>query len=127
MAVQALTGRALDAAVAERVMGWVRCLGPDLVAGPGSELIEWWGVAQQEGTQAVVACRDWQPYENIADAWRVVEKLVTHNRHFIDVRYNSTNDWTCVIDDDSEDRVAVSAPTAPEAICRAALAATEGR
>ena len=122
-------GPDLDRLVAEKVMGWHRT----------PHTIVWWNA---DGTQVgkladvLVVPTDniepWSPSTTIADAWDVVEKLYEQGiginilKHTPDDRY--TTDWvvwlrlpsfmTGTPRDDS-----VSAPTAPLAICLAALKA----
>ena len=87
--------RRIDVFVAEKVMGWVQ------------ETLEW-GVSQlpHYSTQ-------------IADAWLVVEKL--KERFDIEISCN-VQGWTMYVYNDTYS--GIYAPTAPLAICLAALKAT---
>lgn len=102
--------RAIDALVAEKVMGWTwvrRDSGYHHYRTPSS---------------LVVYDTEWAPTENIADAWRVIEKLdaylfdiTQHNRWQVGVCRKLG--WRA-----NETRY-VSADTAPLAVCLAALKA----
>lgn len=89
-------GREMDALVARQVMGW-----PEQDCHPGA--LAWAG---------------WSPSTDIDSAWDVVEKMI--EKHRVDLHgLRGGKDWRCwVAGFDHAD-----APTAPLAICRAALKA----
>lgn len=104
-------GRELDALIAEKVMG---------LDAP-TKRKPWWGLMGSTGGLSV-------PHRYsvaISEAWQVVEKLVA-NGFDVSVwvgRRDDQNFYTCQVDWGIKKMVAVTAYTAPLAICRAALKA----
>lgn len=120
-----VAGRALDALIAERVMGWKRWIGG----------YKYW-VDSEDVFQAVENADMnkgkvwWAPSTDIAAAMEVVEKIRTLGKRTTIT--NSTGKphgaarWFVEIDDGNcANEVVADAETLPEAICRAALAAVE--
>lgn len=110
-----LSGRELDAAVAEHVMGWhyVRC-------GPRC-----WGIPPEDNQMTNrytdVPYADVPYYStDISAAWQVVERMRTTDHVFHLSSVDSFCDWLVTFSDEVR---SVEAPTAPLAICRAALKA----
>lgn len=123
-------GRELDALVAEKVMGFVRV---------ADDTSDYHGV--RHGTEVLLppgetlhSLREWLPRSgpiafgyfvtqrystDIAAAWQVVERMRNP-----DFRLNKDGDWGCSFG--GELRFVGLAPTAPLAICRAALKAVGG-
>lgn len=100
-----LTGRALDAAVSEKVMGWA---------------LDWQGDE--------LLCPDFST--DIADAWLVVEKMqMTQGPGHVGpfmlhvLSGCDAKGWNCIWCSDFGYTESVFGRTAPEAICRAALKA----
>lgn len=118
-------GRELDALVAEKVMGWT--LGkPHLLHGylmHGSVEIECWeGSLKDNVTQTKDS---WHPSTDIRWAWEVVEKL---KRYGFELGYQFDEsgelEWDASFDMERHSEAhCVYAPTAPLAICKAALKA----
>lgn len=118
-----LTGRELDAAVAERVMGWDVMPWDEYVRRRQRPVVD--AVVGEQGVfrGANGNFRDkFSPSTDIAAAWLVVEKLK------LTVGYAGNAGWYAGPGEDGDwdcwSCLAV-APTAPEAIARAALAAVE--
>lgn len=120
--IMALSGRELDAAVAEYVMGWSkhRRKNPLYRYGdPGLDFI--WVPPQFNGNVAYRRSLPWYS-SDISAAWQVVEELEWP----INLHNCVHGEWECAIlcpyeDENGEPRVAAVEPTAPAAICRAAL------
>ncbi len=114
---QLVASRELDALVAERVMGWKKWV----PARPESLPITSLATPCWEDTDGrVIAQHSWNPSTEISAAWEVVEKLKQRdkdNTFFLEIEFYN-NAWNCQIGGSVE----ASAPTAPLAICRAALA-----
>jgi len=72
--VMKLRDRELDAAIAEHVMGWKRVLPTH----PSNGTV--WAL---DG-KVIKTQYTWKPSENIADAWRVVEKMI-EDGYFVEV------------------------------------------
>ena len=137
-------GRELDALVAERVMGWIRLS----CAPPGRFCLEqkergrderdgdWWLLPG--GTFRCDLCDRTEDYStDIRAAWEIMEKMWPHvqnggrGTHRIQLyRRDGDNQWGCefAIDPQGDWRThaRACAPTAPHAICLAALKAIEG-
>ena len=116
--IEQLTGSALAAAVAVKVMGWRR-LGVAWLNGPHAD-------------HHAASVIDFRPDLNIAQAWEVVEKMKAEG-FSLDLEYlsNGTSyagfQWPCddpETDDHYENALAKSVP---EAICLAALAAMRAK
>lgn len=117
---------ALDALIAEKVMGWER----QPSAGPFPELNPkgyWWRIPETGWGR-----QDFHPSLFIADAWMVVEKLKAlpyakgDQDPISELRLwwsNQTKTWHCRTW--GENFYEAKADTAPEAICLAALKAIE--
>ena len=123
-------GRELDALVAEKVMGWssqadglywdagnhrTRLVLGSIIAKKRDEM----GLENAHGFV-------FAPSTNIADAWEVVERLVSTpgpngDHHSVQVDYSG--DAVVVIDENEDWQVSAIADTAPLAICLAALKA----
>lgn len=107
-------GRALDAIVAERVMGWRRRKNQHPFSGtPPGETNDATGATPLFST-------------DIAAAWDVIARLM--ESHFmVSVTVSHEMGWWCVVYPPSGSAVETEyAESAPLAICRAALAAREG-
>lgn len=112
-------GSELDRLVAELVMGWRIDTARDA----------WWGYERGMvgNDRPTVHPSNWKPSTNIAHAWEVVEKM---RERFSAVEVKSIDrTYACLIEENSgevdEHYVAsAEAPTAPLAVCRAALLAT---
>lgn len=123
-----LTGRELDAAVAERVMGWWLCDDDGTWRGSDGSAIGGSGAFQAFE-------EEWSPSTDIAAAWLVVSAMADKGWS---ARVESpalvSRDVRCMFSIPHEDEefgqitaeVEAYAITAPEAICRAALAAIGG-
>lgn len=113
-----LAGREMDALIAERVMGW-RLKRQE----PAADDV-WY---EREGV--TISIHEWKPSTEISDAWKVIE----HRRSqdwWQEIRSagGRTGNWI-VCTDNAEDpeasRLTIwESPTAPLAICRAALLST---
>jgi hypothetical protein len=102
-----LSPRERDALVAEHVMGWK----------PSPTLIDGWVL--QDGTH--INHGGFHPSTNIADAWQVVEKFKQEKLTFIEI---SLSNYSCkTLISTPNGNYEVEAPTATEAICKAALRA----
>jgi len=118
-------GRELDALVAEKVMG-AECSCDKPTKEPGSS--NPYGMQGFCDVHGGVGCPDYST--SISAAWEVVEKLCQHDK-FIQLTRGSwnqkTNSWTTWIVevDGPSSTERVEAPTAPLAICRAALKAID--
>ena len=126
-------GPDLDALVAEKVMGWT--LGdPHWIHGYMMhgmvEVRTWLGSETEDGAKS----EGWSPSTNIAAAWEVVEKLSQSGVDFYLerdpygrthwARFNDTTQGTYNKEGCEDKRLGdADAPTAPLAICRAALKA----
>ena len=118
-------GRELDALIAEKVMGLTRHDESYVAEGVGKVLRFVW----RDGCGTCVYSGDmFLPHysTNIADAWTVVEKLVSTpgpngDHHSVQVDYSG--DAVVVIDENEDWQVSAIASTAPHAICLAALRA----
>ena len=105
-------GRELDAAVAELVMGW------EIVrTGIGNDHY----ISPSDNSLLRLIC-NWKPSENIADAWRVVEKMPN-----IQIAHVTEYGYWRVAPDYHEPTMFVIADTPELAICRAALLAVNER
>lgn len=105
-------GRALDALVAEKVMGWLphtRNSAYYATAGAVNS------VGEGFATQMQANINDWRPSADIAAAWQLVDKVAMFK--FCDI---TQYDEVWVIDNVVSDW-RVEAETAPLAICLAAL------
>ena len=128
-----LQGRDLDAAVAEKVMGWC-------VVQAGEE--EWLEKAEEngatypiwhwwpEGGTGLYRTDDlnhevWSPAYCIAAAWEVLEKIRIDRDRIVKVEASRDGSYTCAIGTRYRtnwmEGVRAMAETAPLAICRAAL------
>jgi hypothetical protein len=110
-----MTPEELNAAVAEHVMGWSH---EDAERG-------YW---LSQGCISDPLARALPEYSaDIAAAWQVVEKLLPLLGHIYpacDPETGKLLHW-CAVVEDGPRRRGYTAPTAPEAICRAALAAVQ--
>ena len=108
-------GRELDALVAEKVMGW-RLLDPPQADQP-SYWATWVMLPHRE------AAKDWSPSTNIAAAWEVVERLRANGYSWMQFTLIA-DQWDLEMGQGGHDiGCDTLAPTAPLAICRAALKA----
>lgn len=118
-------GRELDALVAEKVMGLTRHDESYVTESIGKVLRFVW----RDGCGDCVYSGDMflpRYSTNIADAWEVVERLVSTpgpngDHHSVQVDYSG--DAVVVIDENEDWQVSAIADTAPLAICLAALKA----
>lgn len=116
-------GRELDAAIAERVMGWTNCRVRVMYDARG--LPSYGGGTPPEGGKK----RPYPAYStDIAAAWSVVERFVRDTRFHLDSLGFDGEEWRCAIGHDNDEGDAdgwsfAEANTAPLAICLAALKA----
>ena len=124
-------GPELDAAVAERVMGWeVRSWEKEAIALTDDGYITLWDVVL--GTESLLS---WSPSTKIYDVWQVVERLIELGYDFEMDRMEWKGEWyACFIRSDVGDITSRNPPwimgiaaTAPHAISLAALAAMEAK
>lgn len=111
-----MTNNELNKLAAERVMEWE--LPKDL---------KYFFVTWEKDEKPVKEDMDWNPCENIADAWLLVEKMV-NKKLSISVRSDKGISFCSVHKEISEDKwmqslASVSADTAPLAITKACLKA----
>ena len=108
-------GNELDALVATEVMGWER-------KDYGYTIVYW-----EENDEDVHMVELWKPSTDIADAWKVVEKMV--DKYFmVDVTAVKGGQYECVITSEeptihNDYELYELGETAPLAICRVALLA----
>lgn len=116
--LQKLSGRNLDAAVAERVMGWQRQ--PDYNY--------WMSFPAGESFKLHALIATWRPFESIEAAMEVVEK-VRERGYQVSIRsWEGAVPWSVkFILYTSREEVEEDGDSLPEAICRAALAAIESQ
>ena len=110
--------RELDALIAEKVMGWdYRCF----VDKPVEHLRDKYAWFNEDAGIAgeFVAGWDWSPSTSIASAWMVVEKMEGQ----VLLTRTIGGKWICEIIWGMEYTYQPEAPTAPLAICLAALKA----
>jgi hypothetical protein len=132
-----LTRRELDAAVAREVMGWEVYPGADTPFNFPHQGDHAW-LDDPANYPFVTDCRpglifwaapktdgkDWKPFADIAAAWQVVEKLRGKGWVMtLSVNHYQTEPWDCRLFLEERKREIAHGATAPEAICRAALAA----
>lgn len=107
-----MTDREQTALLAEKVMGWHRPEG------------QWSWYDAQGRRKADV---EWSPKYSISDAWVLVDKL--RGKYFFQISSDgfTGEEWRCLIalSDNPAISVTAEAPTAPEAICLAALKTLE--
>jgi hypothetical protein len=118
-------GRELDTLVAEKVMGLTRHDESYVAEGVGKVIRFVW---RDGGGTCVYSGDMFLPHysTNIADAWGVVERLVSTpgpNGDHHSVRVDYSGDAVVVIDENEDWQVSAIAETAPLAICLAALKA----
>jgi hypothetical protein len=115
-------GRELDALIAEKVMGWMRVNSPHKITGASGEPSGFEPIGGGYATFAVV------PHYStgIAAAWLVVDAMRARGAAVL-LRYDMAyaNEWEAGFGVASDKFPSAHAPTAPHAICRAALAALE--
>jgi hypothetical protein len=112
--VDKLEGRALDAAIAERVMGWVSL--------PG---YNYWMTLYGDGNFDLHALKaTWNPSGELRQAWQVVEKLIA-DRCMFRLGFTGTGYYFELSVPDGKFPIfdSGSQTTAPLAICRTALLA----
>lgn len=110
-----LVGRALDAVVAERVMGW-RIDDPEEDA--------WVKDANTlSGRTFGAHVSEWSPSTDIAAAMEVVEKMRADGWSFASTLYEGQLPYASFCKGTAKSSRNAQATTLPEAICRAALAA----
>ena len=123
-------GRELDALIAEKVMGW-SSQADGLYWDAGNHrtrLVLGSIIAKKRKEMGLENAQDFvfAPSTNIADAWEVVERLVSTpgpNGDHHSVRVDYSGDAVVVIDENEDWQVSAIAATAPLAICLAALEA----
>ena len=133
--------RALDAQVAERVMGWKWYGMSPAFAELAGQDHPWVGRRAlredaSNGVWTVEATLDMPVHDDfstfprystdMAAAWLVVEKLAAQGLRLSLDAFGGDPWWAEFADEKWERGAQATAPTAPEAICRAALAAMEG-
>ena len=101
-------GAELDALVAEKVMGWRRVDSHD------DPTLYIWRTLRGD-----VSPHYWKPSTDMTAAWQVVERIELLKYRTLEYIPRDGGWW---IDDNHNHAVQVCAPTAPLAICRAALA-----
>lgn len=119
--VMRLSGRELDAAVAELVFGLrvVECDPVDGRYGPYTVREGHWTRVNGETYPLLDLLPEYST--DIAAAWEVVDRLRDLNWHVV-VKTKGYMLWHCVLEADFPPYMeGAIAPTAPEAICRAAL------
>ena len=111
-------GRELDALIAEKVMGWIQLAGNGPLVHPKTDCL--YGYDKGDSLHEFVFHYSTQ----IADAWQVVEKFMPDSVH-IDVYHGgcTVKIKTGYFESGSVKFLSGSAPTAPLAICLAALKA----
>lgn len=114
-----MNNREIDALVAEKVMGWQKST---IHKG-------FWVTLQEDGCEFHhAAIAEWNPQKNIAFAWRVVEKWDELGWHW-EIASGKSNIHVVVLTDNDDLPSTYGylhrgiAPTAPLAICLAALEA----
>jgi hypothetical protein len=114
-------GQELDRIIAERVMGWR--IVDDIVPNTGEqlELLEHNGCLWKDDPITDDCSVPWRPSTDIAHAWEVAEHCRHNGMGFMDLICLGPEWGVMFGHDPTEDYV--YAPTAPLAICRAALAA----
>jgi hypothetical protein len=119
-------GAALDAIVAERVMGWKQDPRPFPRWEDGSEHgSDWYVDGNGDYYECSNQCDTWRPSLDIAAAWVVVEKL--SEGWIVVVQRDNGADWLCHIGDIGQykpHRYGEVTGPAPLAICKAALLTT---
>lgn len=122
--VDGLNDRALDAALAERIMGWS--------LDERTKKTEWW---TDEGEERICVRENWRPSSDIRDAWSVHARLSERGWSLtliapggaLGPNYLSDRDpWEAILFRTRRNReVKAEGDSAPLAISRAALAAAE--
>ena len=118
-------GKGFDAIIARQVMGWTKATLHDDVTGPEA----YWCM----GGKAMAPVDSFTPSTDIASAWKVVEHLLCHGwdeKHFFQLHYDNVDLWDASFykepsGDGGGPDVWGTAPTAPLAICLAALKAVQ--
>ena len=113
-------GPRINAWIAERVMGWTI----EVMPNNGQEMGH---VGQSRaGAGSVLIPTDWSPSTDIAPAWEVWEKLTGHRDWWQTAIHRCDGHWRAsgYKHGSSVRDLAADAPTAPLAICRAALLTT---
>lgn len=136
-------GRELDAAVAERVMGWewFTAVNVNVLVPPEHHwrVQRSWRIPGKHGEEDDIDSARFYDSRNggkqapvvpaystnIAAAWLVVEELTAHGLRLSLDMFGGDPWWAEFADERWERGAQATAPTAPEAICRAALAAME--
>jgi hypothetical protein len=124
-------GRALDALVAERVMGWPRRVPPSAFGHPWPTDTHWFTDHDSEvehlwREDGKLCSMPFCPSTDITAAWQVVEKL---REHYTNVSLHGANGWgltawNSALDGREYDLGGpINAATAPHAICLTALLA----
>jgi len=115
MSDRELSGREMDRAVAERVMGWRNVSVAYISVGLGGDD----PLQPTKGIQEVP-----RYHESIEAAIRVVEKIRVN--YDVSIHTGSHGNWAVVLKTgDPIPVAAVSGPSLPDCICRAALATTD--
>ena len=125
-------GPELDALVAERVMGWKRLEDGIKKMDPKNKVV----LYTDDEFGVLPSCYPgprWSPSTNIAHAWEVVERFGPEWSVEIERwPHRGDKDWACRMVEFFKDKPGIKsqagelAPTAPHAICLAALKAVEG-
>lgn len=121
MNIDELTGKAMAAAVAEKVMGWTLETQRGGIHGArdaAGNFHVW-----SDGME--MFSNYFRPDLSIAQAWEVL--LYLGKRHYPSLQWCESGNWRCTLElhDGDGPRVHGVAPSAPEAICKAALKAVE--
>ena len=126
MDIDKMEGRELDAKIA-KLMGWKFLPLPKgnrygLCRNCGRTL--WNDHMERQDERGICVDDECFFSEEIAAAWLVVEKIAEDHEVYIGAPFNEL-EWECTVDDGGHLQIEVTADTAPLAICRAALMATE--
>ncbi len=109
-------GPEFNALIAEKVMGWK--IGEGWQPWPGGCLERIW--VDNRGRKQYSYC-DWSPSTNITYAWRVLVKM---KNYLPSLQWNGSGSyWFCTFDNGGQ--VGCTDPTAPMAVCLAALKVIE--
>lgn len=117
-----MTNKELNAAVAEKVIGWKVCKDPNCPAGCDKD------VSVTEDGIIEVAGKVWSPSTDISAAWEVVEKMRASRYEIVLDDLGGDSQWRCRWDRDDCGCVGTAEhPSAPMAICLSALKALESK
>lgn len=140
-------GPELDAAVAEKVLGWEQADSEEFYidrshglhlkryTGPKYDWFDEVGDEMPSDQRPIMSALPFRPSTRIQDAWEVVERMREYGKHGCAVELETTvldggaDDgeigWHCCLIQRGHGNHRGTAPTAPHAICLAALKAVE--